>query len=192
MKVTNKVFKENEVEFLLKAKSRTLKSVDLIVVARDNLGWNTARIHINDDINIDLNNNLESIVIDEFGNSDEFGILSLDRSSNKVLELADVCENASTFIINKRIKDVLLVEDTISVFGNEKKVSELSYVQAIAFDLEDGFLVLDKETWFSEMIAIKEGNDLQELIYDDSANWEDSIEDDPTTHYEFNSKIVKL
>ena len=192
MKITNKIFTKEELELLQQLKGEILKSVDLVVVARDNLGWNTARIHADNNINIDLNNKNEAIIIDEFNNTDEFGILSLGRSPSGVLKLSDVSEDASIFPINRKVKDVSIVKDTVRVFGNEEAVSEVSYIQAIVFDLEDSYLVLDKETWFSEMIAIKQGNNLKNLIYDDLPNWEDSIEDDPNTHYEYESKTIKL
>lgn len=33
--------------------------------------------------------------------------------------------------------------------------------------------MLDKEVWFSEMIVVKRGDDMGEMLYDESVNWED-------------------
>ena len=52
--------------------------------------------------------------------------------------------------------------------------------------------MLDKEAWFSEMIIIKRGKSVEELLYDESINWEDDPEEDPTTHFEFHTEIQHL
>ena len=52
--------------------------------------------------------------------------------------------------------------------------------------------MLDKETWFSEMIAVKIGEDPLALAYDGAADWEDDPDEDPSTHYEFSSRVVSL
>ena len=49
--------------------------------------------------------------------------------------------------------------------------------------------MLDKEEWFSEMIVIKRSGDLEETLYDESVNWEDDPEEDPTAHYEFHTEV---
>ena len=52
--------------------------------------------------------------------------------------------------------------------------------------------MLDKEVWFSEMIIIKRGKSVEELLYDESINWEDDPEEDPTTRFEFQTEIQHL
>lgn len=37
------------------------------------------------------------------------------------------------------------------------------------------------------MLAVKQGENAGALVYDESINWEDNPEEDPTTHYEFST-----
>ena len=66
------------------------------------------------------------------------------------------------------------------------------YPQAIALRTESGVIMFDKEVWFSETIVIKRGESIDELLYDESVNWEDDPEEDPTTHFEFHTEIQHL
>ncbi len=49
--------------------------------------------------------------------------------------------------------------------------------------------MLDKEVWFSEMIVLKNGERIENLLYDESVNWEDDPDEDPSTHFEFRTEI---
>lgn len=52
--------------------------------------------------------------------------------------------------------------------------------------------MFDKEVWFSELIVIKNGNSIGDLLYDESVNWEDDPEEDPSTHFEFRTEAQEL
>jgi hypothetical protein len=87
---------------------------------------------------------------------------------------------------------VSIVNDIADVYGNGVHVARLEYPQAVAFDTDGGVLMLDKEVWFSEITAIKRGDGIDGLLYDDSASWEDRPDEDPTTHYEFLTEMQEL
>ena len=52
-------------------------------------------------------------------------------------------------------------------------MARIKYPQAIAFGADFGVIMLDKEVWSSEMIVVKRGDDMGEMLYDESVNWED-------------------
>lgn len=52
--------------------------------------------------------------------------------------------------------------------------------------------MLNKEVWSSEMIVVKRGDDMGEMLYDGSVNWEDDPRGGPTTHYEFLTEVQEL
>ena len=52
--------------------------------------------------------------------------------------------------------------------------------------------MLDKEVWFSEMIVLKNGERIEDLLYDESVNWEDDPDEDPSTHFAFRTEIQSL
>ena len=94
--------------------------------------------------------------------------------------------------MGKVVTGVSVLVNDVNVYGKGVLVASLSYPQAVVVGLGDEYLVLDKETSFSEMIAVKLGADPFALVYDASADWEDDADEDPTTHYEFNSRFIVL
>ena len=52
-------------------------------------------------------------------------------------------------------------------------MARIKYPQAIACGADFGVIMLDKEVWSSEMIVVKRGDDMGEMLYDESVNWED-------------------
>ena len=85
-----------------------------------------------------------------------------------------------------------MVNDIADVFGDVMPVARLEYPQAIAFTTNSDVIMLDKEVWFYEMIVIKRGGSADEMLYDESVNWEDDPEENPTTHFEFRTETQEL
>lgn len=191
MEITDKRFSAREINLLASLKRKKLESIDAVIVARDNFAWNTIRLHFADD-HIDLNNYLGEIVVDEFGTIDEFGLLSINPASSERLNIAGVSANTSTFDVGQEIIGIQIINNIIDVFGNGEKVATVAYPQAVVLRLNHGVIVLDKENWFSEMIALKMADSIEGQIYDDSVNWEDNPEEDPSTHYSFKMETVTL
>ena len=52
--------------------------------------------------------------------------------------------------------------------------------------------MLDKEVWFSETITVKMGENIEALLCDESVNWEDDPEEDPSTHFDFSIETQSL
>lgn len=42
------------------------------------------------------------------------------------------------------------------------------------------------------MIVIKNGESIEVLLYDESVNWEDDPDEDPSTHFEFRTEMQLL
>ncbi|MCD8316616.1 MAG: hypothetical protein LUB61_04355 [Eggerthellaceae bacterium] len=191
MEHTNKRFTQTEEALLKQAKGARLLSVDAVLAAPPDNSWNTVRLHF-DSFDIDVNNFLNDIVVDEFGNLEEFGMLSITEAPSDILDIPEVGVDTTVFDINRVVSSVQVVNDIADIYGEELLVAKLEYPQAIVFGLDDGFLVLDKEVWFSEMIVIKQGNEIEGLLYDDSINWEDDLKEDPTTHFKFRKEVQIL
>ena len=188
MSETNKSFTSEEIAVLGSMLGKSLGSIDAVIVARSDLSWNTVRLHFND-LNVDINNHLGEIEVDELGSLEEFGLLSVARSPKTKLELPEVSAETSSIEVGKTITCIKIVSDSIVVYGEGSPVATITYPQAVILEHEDGVVVLDKECWFSEMIAVKQGKDAEDLIYDESVNWEDDPEEDPSTHFEFSTAI---
>lgn len=191
MNSTNKTFTDNECALLNSLIGKELTTLDACIVARGDMAWNTVRLHTTD-IAIDLNNTLGEIVVDEFGTLDEFGLMSVAATDQSVLDIPEASSDTSVIPIGKKIRSVRVVNDVITVFGNGIEVAKIRYPQAVILDLGDEFLVLDKETWFEETISIKAGPNAMDLVYDDTVNWEDDLEEDPSTHYEAGLEVETI
>ena len=187
----NKRFCKAEELLLKRMKGSKLLTIDAVLAAPPDNSWNTVRLHF-EDFAVDVNNFLNDIVVDEFGTLEEFGLLSISETSQEVLEIPEVGTNTTVFEIEETIKHVTVINDIADVFGDGTLVAKLEYPQAIALHTGSGVIMLDKEVWFSEMIVIKRGKSVEELLYDESINWEDDPEEDPTTHFEFHTEIQHL
>lgn len=187
---TNKSLSNEEISIIREMLGQKLVAIDAVIVARSNLSWNTVRLHF-DGLDIDFNNRLGDLEVDEYGTIEEFGLMSVARADSSTLNVSEASASTTVMEIGKTVTGVRIVSDEIVVHGDGLPVAEIVYPQAIVLELEDGVIVLDKECWFSEMIAIKQGEDAESLIYDESVNWADDSED-PSTHYEFSTMIQKL
>ena len=188
MSETDKSFTSEEIAVLESMLGKSLGSIDAVIVARSDLSWNTVRLHFND-LNVDINNHLGEIEVDELGSLEEFGLLSVASAPETKLELPEVSAETSSIEIEKTITSIKIVSDSIVVYGDGTPVATITYPQAVILVHEDGVIVLDKECWFSEMIAVKQGKDAENLIYDESVNWEDNPDEDPSTHFEFSTAM---
>ena len=130
--------------------------------------------------------------MDEFDSTEEFGILSLSAASQEILSIPKVSANTIKFTVNERIEEIEVIDSLINVYGNGVLVSSIVYPQAVVFKTKSEYIVIDKEIWFSEMLAVKHSNDVDSLVYDDSVNWVDDPEEDETTHYEYATQAHRL
>lgn len=191
MENVNKRFSQEEEALLERAKGSRLLSIDAVLAAPPDNSWNTVRLHF-DDFDIDVNNYLHNVVVDEFGSLEEFGLLSVAESAKETLSTPEVGTDTTVMTIDALVYNVTVVNDIAEVYGDGKLVAKLEYPQAIAFRTESGVIMLDKEVWFSELLVIKQGERIGDLLYDESVNWEDDPEEDPSTHFEFRTETQDL
>ena len=191
MEYTDKKFTLAERNLLNRSKNSKLIAIDAVLVAPPDTSWNTVRLHF-ENFSIDVSNRLSNIVVDEMGSLEEFGLLSISEASNETLSIPEVGTDTTVFRIGETVDGLFVVNDIVDIFGNGNLVAKLEYPQAIALSLGETIIVLDKEVWFSEMIAVKQGDDTKQLLYDESVNWEDNPEEDPSTHFEFHTETIEL
>ena len=176
---------------LKRAKGSRLLSIDAVLAAPPDNSWNTVRLHF-EGFDIDVNNYLNEIVVDEFGSLEEFGLLSITESSSETLSIPEVGTDTTVMTIDAVVDGITVINDIAEIYGEGELVAKLEYPQAIAFHTDSGVIMLDKEVWFSELLVIKRGDSIDALLYDESVNWEDDPEEDPTTHFEFRTETQEL
>lgn len=188
---SNRRFSKAEESLLKRMKGSKLLTIDAVLAAPPDNSWNTVRLHF-EGFDIDVSNFLSDIVVDEFGTLEEFGLLSISEATKEVLDIPEVGADTTVFKIGETVEHVTVVNDIADIYGDGTLVAKLEYPQAIALHTESGVIMLDKEVWFSEMIVIKRGKSVNELLYDESVNWEDDPEEDPTTHFEFRTETQRM
>lgn len=191
MEHTNRRFSQAEEALLKRMKGSRLLSIDAVLAAPPDNSWNTVRLHF-EDFDVDVNNHLNEIVVDEFGTLEEFGLLSVVESTKETLSIPEVGTDTTVFDIDDVVVGVSVVNDIADIYGEGILVARLEYPQAIALQTDSGIIMFDKEVWFSEMIVIKKGTRIDEILYDESVNWEDDPEEDPSTHFEFHCETQSL
>ena len=191
VKIANKRFSPEEGALLKRAKGSRLLSIDAVLAAPPDNSWNTVRLHF-EGFDIDVNNHLSEIVVDEFGSLEEFGLLSITESSSETLSIPEVGTDTTVMKIDAVVNGIAVINDIAGIYGEGEPVAKLEYPQAIAFRTDSGVIMLDKEVWFSELLVVKRGDSIDALLYDESVNWEDDPEEDPTTHFEFRTETQEL
>lgn len=191
MEHTDRRLDETEESLLKRMKGSRLLSIDAVLAAAPDNSWNTVRLHF-ENFDIDINNYLNEIIVDEFGTLEEFGLLSVAEAAKETLSIPKVGTDTTTFEVNEIITAVTVINDLANIYGEGAPVAKLEYPQAIALHTDSGIIMLDKEVWFSEMIVLKNGERIEDLLYDESVNWEDDPDEDPSTHFEFRTEIQSL
>ena len=191
VKIANKRFSPGEEALLKRAKGSRLLSIDAVLAAPPDNSWNTVRLHF-ESFDIDVNNYLNEIVVDEFGSLEEFGLLSITEASSGTLSIPEVGTDTTVMTIDAVVDGIAVINDIADIYGEGEPVAKLEYPQAIAFRTNSGVIMLDKEVWFSELLVVKRGDSINTLLYDESVDWEDDPEEDPTTHFEFRTETQEL
>lgn len=190
MEDVNKRFSQEEESLLSCAKGSRLLAIDAVLAAPPDNSWNIVRLHF-DGFDIDVSNHLHDVVVDEFGSLEEFDILSVAESSKETLDIPDVGADTTVMTVGSIVDGVTVVNDIAEIYGDGKLVAKLEYPQAIAFHTESGVIMLDKEVG-SPSFVIKKGECIDDLLYDESVNWKDDPEEDPSTHFEFRTETQGL
>jgi len=181
----------NQIALLDNLIGATLESIDAVLADNSNTAWNTVRVHTSNG-SIDINCFLEELAINDEGDVDEFGIVSVQNAPNFPLEVEAISADTTKRDVNKEITGINIVTNTLETFYGNNQLVHRETVQAIIFELDSSiFLALDREVWFEEELTIKWGNDLDGLIFDDSESWEDNP-DDTMTRFNYSTKIDRL
>lgn len=69
-------------------------------------------------------------------------------------------EKQIDFPLNKIIKDIIVVNDSVEEFENKKSQFLYKFTRGIIFVFDDIEISFEKETWMSEYILVKKGNNI--------------------------------
>lgn len=170
---------------------KTIQGLETAIVARDDMALGTVRMYV-EDASIDITTTLKDLPINNEGDTEEFGVLTVSEAAPGELCIEGVDKEISWCNISASISGITLVNSHVTATEGGTSMMERVYTQAIVFELAEGnYLVLDKGPWFSEMITIGMGAIWKDLVYDDSQDWEDDPEE-PEIHYRWQQSVERL
>lgn len=184
--VVNTALGDESAALLTRAIGSRIISLDAAIVASDNIAWSVVRVFF-DSFVVDVRCDLENRTISEDSETEEYGVLSAALAPDEPLVVNGTSARTMTCPVEAVVKDVLFLDGTVDAFWDGDQVNSRAFTQAIAFKLgEFDWLVLDKETWFGDMIAVNRGERLCELARDSSVDWDDDP-DLPEQHFVYSA-----
>ena len=156
---------------------KELREVEAAIAAPPNVAWNTVRLHA-DAYFLDINCFLDNVAINDEGDADEFGVISVISATNDNLKVKTISSDTEELIINKQVTRIEVFETKIISKYGKVPFCEKQFTKAIVFYFEDECMVIDKLAWFDEMLRVSFGSSPEKLLYDESLDWESDIEED--------------
>ncbi len=158
----------------------------------DGVFWDVVRIRLEDGSAVDVRNCLEELVLGDDGETEELGVVSIGRGQAGPPRFEGM-DDPVFLDVQQAVRRVGLVQNRVVVSSAGQRLSDRSYIQATILELSDGMmLAIDKQTWFEEMLVVSMGRCVEELIRDESVDWEDDPLDAPLDHFDFSSELVWL
>lgn len=187
---TNAALSQNEIDILKSFEGKQLKSYEMKCVG-GNDAWSTVRLHFESGA-IDIVSSIQRIAEDDKGMSDEFSVLRVIEASSEAPIVPDIPGETVVRAVDKVVTDFSIANDVVRYYSGDLQDSKIIYTQAILLDFGEGFLCIDKEAWFSEILSVKSGDDMKGLVHDDSSSLEIDPEEDPNSRMVYSSEIVAL
>jgi hypothetical protein len=187
---TDTALSQAEIDILKAFEGCKLISYEMKCVG-GNDAWSTVRFHFENG-DIDIISSIQRIPEDDKGSTDEFSVLRVANTSPEKPIVPDMPGETVIKPVGKTVTSLSIANDTICYYSNDIQDSEITYTQAILLDFGSGYLCIDKEAWFSEILFIKNGFDKEKLIHDDSSSLEIDPEEDPISRMEYSCKLISL
>lgn len=168
-----------------------LLCVEAALAAPPDCAWNTVRLRTDRGC-IDVSCLLEALPVNDEGDEEEFGVLSVTPACDGRLVVpgisADVCELS----LSGTVTDVEVYGDRLDLYEHGELIYSRQASKAIVLLTDLGAVCLDRQVWFEEMLTISNGSDPAALIHDEWADWEDDEEEEPGVHYDFSTTVERL
>ncbi len=187
---TDAALNQDEIDILKSFEGMQLKSYEMKCVG-GNDAWSTVRLHFESGTT-DVVSSIQRISEDDKGSSDEFSVLRVLEVSPETPLVPDMPGETVVRAVDKAAAGFSIVNDVVRYYSGDVQDSEIIYTQAILVDLGNGFMYIDKEAWFSEILFVKSGSDMGELVKDDSSSLEIDPDEDPGSRMEYSSEIIAL
>lgn len=186
----DKSFTKNDLNYLSVMKNRNLVAEGHVPI-NGNVAFGRLRLYFNEG-DLDITATMQGIDYTGDGTfDDDEAFLALEAAKGTIESVSEVAGSELRTNFDKTVKRVLIVQDMIDSYENGELTFKMTFPQAIALDLGDEYLCIDKQNGPWAMVTVKRDKDLHKIIYNLSDIWTKTHED-PTLHNEFRQEIIEL
>lgn len=129
---------------------------------------NHLRINLEGKKSLDITCSYETASLAD-GEREEAGTLSVGNAEKEIWVPAG--ERTQKMSVHAKVKSIGIVNDKDILSHKDTPTSEISFSQAIVFDLGESYLVIDKGTFTEDFIKVRRGKNINELTSDCSSGW---------------------
>ena len=191
MVTVTKTLSDTEKDILASLVGSRLVSAEAALAAPPDGAWNTVRLRT-DRGSVDVSCLLETLPLNDVGDEEEFGVLSVAPAGEGHLEVPGVSADVCELPLSGTVTGVEVRGDRLDLYERGELVYSRETSKAVVLLTDLGTLCLDCQAWFEEMLTISSGPDPDALVCDEWAGWEDDEEEEPGIHYEFSKTAERL
>lgn len=178
-----------EKELLKSFIDKNLVKIQSAVASPPDVAWNTVRLHFDDGNTMDVSCNLDEVAINDEGDYDDFGVISITKAPSAELSVPSISSPTEELAVNKTVQKIRIFESKTTALSQGVSFCERLFTKAIAFYFEEGCMTVDKLAWFDEMLRVRFGNDPNTMLYDESQDW---MNDDCEVTFEYSLEEKEL
>lgn len=186
-----KTLSDTEKDILASLVGSRLVRVEAALAAPPDGAWNTVRLRT-DRGSVDVSCLLETLPLNDVGDEEEFGVLSVAPAGEGRLEVPGVSADVCELPLSGAVTGVEVRGDRLDLYERGELVYSRETSKAVVLLTDLGAFCLDRQVWFEEMLTISSGPDPDALVCDEWAGWEDDEEEEPGIHYEFSKTAERL
>ena len=186
-----KTLSDTEKDILASLVGSRLVRVEAALAAPPDGAWNTVRLRT-DRGSVDVSCLLETLPLNDVGDEEEFGVLSVAPAGEGRLEVPGVSADVCELPLSGAVTGVEVRGDRLDLYERGELVYSRETSKAVVLLTDLGAFCLDRQVWFEEMLTISSGPGPDALVCDEWDGWEDDEEEEPGVHYEFSKTAERL
>ena len=186
-----KTLSDTEKDILASLVGSRLVRVEAALAAPPDGAWNTVRLRT-DRGSVDVSCLLETLPLNDVGDEEEFGVLSVAPAGEGRLEVPGVSADVCELPLSGAVTGVEVRGDRLDLYERGELVYSRETSKAVVLLTDLGAFCLDRQVWFEEMLTISSGPGPDALVCDEWDGWEDDEEEEPGIHYEFSKTAERL
>lgn len=191
MVTVTKTLSQKEKDLLGSLVGARLVCAETALAAPPDGAWNTVRLRT-DRGSVDVSCLLESLPVNDEGDEEEFGVLSVSPAGEDRLQVPGISTDVCELPLSGTVIGVEVHGDKLDLYERGGLIYTRETSKAIVLLTDLSAICLDRQAWFEEMLTISSGPDSAALVHNEWVGWEDDEEEEPGIHYAFSTTVERL